>query len=424
MNTRIHAPLRTQYAGSSARHGLRRRQKGAYLVTFALLLLFLLGFMGIALDFGRLFVVKTELQTAMDSCALAAARELNRETDPAGVTDAISRARSAGIVAGNQNRANMQSANWGGLGQITASDIFFFKADYVTPADSSTAVYAECKHTMSSIPLWLLQAMGAFNGDTTTWPSTGTVGARAVATRGSAQSTCPIPVALPLAKFNTLLSGDWVTLLSKTSSGGDFGWANLDGSTSASETKDEMDGTHCGVGIGNILGTSIGTSGVQATVVEIWNYRFGIYKNGAGPSTNRPDFTGYIYDSTNWTLGRNAYNGTSGSTPNFIAQRGSFTRCGTSPANCGMAGGGFQTVATSAEHKSYGADRRLVLVPVVNTSSTVVDFACMLMLQPMKIPVGDVQLEYRGKASAADSPCTTTGLAGGSSGPLVPVLVR
>lgn len=58
---------------------IRRRQRGAYIVTAAFLLLFLLGFMGIAFDFGHLFVVKTELQTAMDSCALAAAQELDSQ---------------------------------------------------------------------------------------------------------------------------------------------------------------------------------------------------------------------------------------------------------------------------------------------------------------------------------------------------------
>jgi uncharacterized membrane protein len=42
--------------------------------------------MGIALDFGHLFVVKTELQTAADSCALAAAQELD------GASDALNRA--------------------------------------------------------------------------------------------------------------------------------------------------------------------------------------------------------------------------------------------------------------------------------------------------------------------------------------------
>ena len=54
------------------------RQRGAVIVTVCLLMLFLLGFMAFALDYGRLFIVKTELQTALDSCALSAAQELDR----------------------------------------------------------------------------------------------------------------------------------------------------------------------------------------------------------------------------------------------------------------------------------------------------------------------------------------------------------
>ena len=53
------------------------RENGAVIVTVAFTLLFLMGFMAIAMDFGHLFVVKTELQTAVDSCALAAAQELD-----------------------------------------------------------------------------------------------------------------------------------------------------------------------------------------------------------------------------------------------------------------------------------------------------------------------------------------------------------
>lgn len=399
-----------------------RRQHGAFLITFALFMLFLLGFMGIALDFGRLFVVKTELQTAMDSCALAAARELN------GQSDAIARAQSAGMAAGNGNNANLQSSNWNGAGKIVSGDISFRDKDYAATGVSANARYAECQYTMSSIKLWLLQAMGAFTGDSTTWSNTGTVGARAVATRASAQSACPIPVALPLAKFNTLNVGDWVPLLEKTNSSSDFGWANLDGSKDANSTKDQVDG-YCGTKPGDVIGTQIGTNGVQATVVEIWNYRFGIYKNAtekdkdtketvSSPSIHRLDFTGYIYNTSTWLPGRDAYS-------NFVDKRQAFTPCGATPKDCGMPnGGGFSYVATSQQHKDYGADRRLVLVPVTDTSSAVVDFACMLMLQPMTIPVGTVDLEYRGKASAVDSPCTTTSLAGGSNGPLVPVLVR
>ena len=71
------------------------RQRGAVIVTVCLLMLFLLGFMGFALDFGRLFIVKTELQTALDSCALSAAQQLDRQAN------AISLARNAGMTAGN-----------------------------------------------------------------------------------------------------------------------------------------------------------------------------------------------------------------------------------------------------------------------------------------------------------------------------------
>jgi len=74
---------------------MKQRQTGAVIITVALTMLFLLGFMAIALDFGHLFVVKTELQTAVDSCALAAAQELD------GASDALTRATNAGLTAGN-----------------------------------------------------------------------------------------------------------------------------------------------------------------------------------------------------------------------------------------------------------------------------------------------------------------------------------
>ena len=69
-------------------------------------------------------------------------------------------------------------------------------------------------------------------------------------------------------------------------------------------------------------------------------------------------------------------------------------------------------------------NRRIVTVPVLNDSSQVIDFACMLMLQPLSSPMVDVELEYLGNAAAAGSPCVSGGLPGGVAGPLVPALVR
>lgn len=400
-----------------------RRQHGAFLITFALLMLFLLGFMGIALDIGRLFVVKTELQTAMDSCALAAARELN------GQTDAIDRAQSAGKASGNDNNTNLQSSNWNGADKIASANISFLDKNYAVTSASASAQYAECKYTMNSIKLWLLQTMGAFTGDSATWSSTGTVGARAVATRAPSQSACPIPVQFKKTKFDALNSspgggkGTWIVALTKSGSGSDFGWANLDGSNQAPETWSELEGKYCSTQFPKL---PIGTSGVVASAFEYWNHRFGIYKGAInttnGPTASRPDYTGYIYTSTNWPSQFNAYNGpASGSIQNFITQRQSFTPCG---PNCPI-NGSNETAVNSNQLQSYGADRRLVLVPVVDGTGNVVNFACMLMLQPIPQPVkDDIYLEYRGNATDLDSPCTTTGLAGGTNGPLVPVLVR
>ena len=440
------------------RKASRQRQRGAVILTVALLLLFLLGFMGIALDFGRLFVVKTELQTAMDSCALSAAHELD------GLGDSITRARSAGLTAGNLNRVNLQSSNWSGQGQLTGGEITFRDAAYQVTTVPSIAKYAQCQHVQPSIQMLLLHALGAFSGNTTLYPGTRNVWASAVATRGSTQSTCPIPVALkPKTDPATCAGGncgapnygfavgEWVTLLmgQNVASGGEIGWANLDGTNSASETEEEMLGS-CGTEVGDTLGTP----GVQTAIADAWNFRFGIYKNSGNPAVNRPDMTGYSYTDNNWPppvpcpvpCVRNAYDGSPASNPtgtaeNFVTKRQNFASCADqnpSTGNPGVAAcetitnlslNSFQKLAAPgltapAGHRQYGISRRIVLVPVINAATNVIDYACMLMLQPLTIPMSDVKLEFRGNASIPGTPCTTSGIPGGVAGPLVPVLVR
>lgn len=434
-----------------------RRQRGAMIVTAALFLLFLLGFMGIALDFGHLFVVRTELQTAVDSCALAAARELDK------TSSAITRGKSAGLTAGNANRVNMQSATWGGQGQIVGTEVTFRDAAYAPTTDPVAAIYAQCAHSQPNIRMWLMQAIGAFSGDTAGNPATRSVAASAVATRASAQTACPIPVAAKPKPGGTapnygFVVGEWVTLImaQNAATGGQIGWANLDGSNSASETEAELNG-RCGARVGD----TIGTPGVQTSVADTWNQRFGIYKNSGDPSVGRPDYTGYAYTSLNWpaqpSLPRppgwtapfqwpapfNAYDGTPGAgadptAQNFVTKRAAFASCADTGTkvkganSCesitGLSLNSFQKLATPGNvaggHMQYGMDRRFVTVPVIDGGNRVIDYLCMLMLQPLSIPMTDTQLEFRGNAGAAGSPCTTSGLAGGSAGPLVPVLVR
>jgi len=240
--------------------------------------------------------------------------------------------------------------------------------------------------------------------------------------------------------------GEWVKLIQAQNgaAGGEIGWANLDGSNSASETESEMN-NHCGTKVGDTLGTP----GVQTSIVDVWNQRFGIYKNSSDPSTQRPDYTGYAYTALNWPplpgepLPKNAYDGSPppgahATAQNFLAKRAVFASCADTGTNVKGANGceaitglslnSFQKLAAPGNvaggHKQYGFDRRIVTAPILDGAGRVMDYACLLMLQPLSIPMTDTWLEFRGNAGAVGSPCTTSGLPGGAAGPLVPVLVR
>jgi Flp pilus assembly protein TadG len=424
-----------------------RRQQGAVIITACFFLLFLLGFMAFALDLSRLFVVKTELQTAMDSCALAAAQELD------GTATSITRATSAGMTAGNLNNVNLQSATWDDKGQITAADISFRDAAYLATVNGPSARYVECNHSQPGVRLWLLQAMGAFFADPASFPATQDVVASAVATRGNSQTSCPVPLALRPKVAGSgppnygYTPGEWITLLMGAGGGtnGYIGWANLDGSSNAAETERELLQGQCDVRVDEPLGTP----GVQASIADAWNARFGIYRNAAGPADLylQPDTTGYAYTSTNWPSSSAAYNGATPAGADvtaapYSAKQLAFASCAdtttrmTGPNSCSSimgrsVGGGFNKIAPPGAaaadgHAQWGVfNRRVVTVPITDTyPGRVQDYACMLMLQPMSIPLAPVQLEFIGRAGEAGVPCTTSGLPGSSVGPLVPVLVR
>lgn len=168
-------------------HTSGHRQSGAVIITVALVLLFLLGFMGIALDFGRLFIVKTELQTALDSCALSAAQELD------GASDALTRATSAGKTAADLNKINFQGEATG----IAQAEVVFSDSLIGTYSHTFTPVanarYVKCLHTRSGIAPWILHALSAFSGNST-YGASQSVAAVAVATRAPSQTNCLVPV--------------------------------------------------------------------------------------------------------------------------------------------------------------------------------------------------------------------------------------
>lgn len=408
----------------------------------ALMLATLLGLAGLVIDLGGLFVAKSELQSAVDSCALAAAQELD------GAPDAITRATNAGLTAGQLNKAQYQSSSV----NLSSADITFsasLNGTFSTTMPYDSALYAQCSHTITSIAAYFIQFVGG--------PLSNSVSALAKAKRVPAQNVCLMPLgilsktggtALNLYKFT---KGEWITVFGKSTSfsPGEMGWFNIDNTNnSAAETSNEIELGYCN-NSDSLIGHSVGTPGVKTTVEDVWNAKFGIYKNASNAATSgyEPDFTGYAYTSTNWknAAPQSAYDGvkaagSDATAANFKTKRSNFANYAdtgtTVAAGDAITGltmpGGFSILATAGvtgQHHQYGKNKRLVAVAVLNPSGppyTIANYACMLMLQPVKFcgSCADVQLEFLGLVNAPQSPCTGIGLPGGSTGPMVPVLVQ
>ena len=420
-----------------------RQQKGGVLILVGVSLAVLIGFLGIVVDLGRLFVTKTELQSAMDACALAAAAELKPGVNPPD-TESIARAVSAGITAGTRNKVGFQSA----AATISVADIYFsdrlsdnsttFPFGYVPSAlaDPATARYVLCARSEGGIASWFMQVLASFLGQATT---TSTVGAWATATLKPAQLSCAIPLGVcnPAGTasdpFAGMTVGQWFgskTPTPQPPGTGSFDWIDFSPAEGggASELADLLKGSgQCSV---PTVGTLVGQQGNIESLDKAWNTRFGLYKGSDTSATATPDYTGYGYTPVNWPSMTNAFGG-SGGVPNFQSARGSHS------VYQGTPGQGYLST-TSTDLASNGADRRLVTAPVVNCAAwagttpqsiPVLGYACMLMLHPMT-HISDpyyseaVWLEYRGPANDPTSPCNTSGMAGGTVGPLVPVLVH
>lgn len=421
----------------------RARQRGAVAIIVGLSIVVLVGFIGLALDLGKLYVSKSELQNRADACALAAARDLTGAT-PLTVSEA------AGITAAARNLVLFQ----GHLEQqpgITSAESVKYSDSLSNPfLDRSSVTYAlntikyvRCDVSRGGIANWFAQVLNALPG-TSIGPST--VSAYAVATTTPAQTACAIPVFIcrpdtatpPVPGGYTI--GQWLTTKAGNTDvgalsygGGNFGWADLSGGFSASNIANQLKGAgQCNL---PATGSKIGTTGSKASVSDEWNSRFGIIK---GPLPGVTDFTGFAYTSTTWVAKNNAYDGSStdilgNAQPNFLAARRGYQ------AYQGDLLTGLKTAGSTASKSAYesGADRRLVLAPIVDCTSLAVPgihqipitgWACMLMVDPMQTGgLNDtVHLEYRGESTMAGSPCATQGLPGAGTGvgPRVPVLVQ
>ncbi|MDD5329658.1 MAG: pilus assembly protein TadG-related protein [Sulfuricella sp.] len=406
-----------------ARHPARR-QGGAVIILVALSIAILVGFLGLVVDLAHLFVTKTETQGSADACALAAARELTG--DPMAVT----RAENAGTLLEQRNNVNFQTTPATNVA-ISFSDQLSPNSAYLSSlsANPATTKYAMCTLSQPGIAPWFMEAMG-FGAQT--------VSAMAVATLAPSQTNCAIPLGLCLNASPPascpdgsapdtygLCVGDWRG--GKFGSGGGvngaFNWLQFPGQASGAQgVIDALTGPgNCDLARNDTVPAETGNLGNAGG--KAWNSRFGLNQPACTPpNCPTPDFTGYSYTSTNWTSQRNAL-------PDFLIRRGTNAPY-EGDAITGLSLPGGLNSLSSSQLAAYGADRRLVTVPIVDCSAwsashqaQLLDFACVLMLYPVDTS-GNVSLEYRGLSSLPGSPCATSGLGGGTVGPLVPVLVQ
>jgi hypothetical protein len=433
------------------RNAVPSHEKGAIAIIVALSLIALVGAMGIAIDSGRLFVTKTELQNAADACALAAAREMT--PTPLDLA-AFTRAENAGITVGQQNKRDFQheAADLVADQSVTFSDtlngIYTIKGS--APSNSK---YARCTIERAGIQPWFMRIVGS---------GSQSVGATAVATLSPSQSNCAIPMGLcgctaPGSPNFGLVPGTWYQTIYDPGAStpstmgscvggnptGNFNWIDFTPpSGGASELSTIIGGTgECNlppVGPSTCPSSSpppgcVGATGAIASLAQSYNSRFGVYQGGSVSTTDltsrTPDYTGYSYEPSSWTPGSNAYNGSSSTSgqQNFQSKRSSYANYqGNLP--------GYKE-ATSAQHQQYGADRRVVVVPIVDCPAyssgqtvPVLGYACVLLLNPFSSQPSNstVRIEYLGSASATGSPCASSGVVGSSTsiGPLVPALVQ
>lgn len=420
----------------------RRLQRGAVAVIAALALPIMIGFVGLALDGGRLYLQKTELQNAADACALAASRELTCDASagPCAASFLIN-AENAGLTVAGKNRIDFQGSLIGGA-QLAAADIEFsptFGPDggYLSRAAgaSTASKYVRCKPHQNGILPWFMQVLGV---------GAHAINAQAVATLSPAMTNCAIPVGMckiPGASSDPhagLTVGQWVVSKTSASATGSFGWIDF---TPPGGGANELAGLFTGTGACSVPAppTLVGEQGNKASLAAAWNTRFGVYKNGGETqATAAPDYTGIAYTEATWPSKFNAYAG-AGPSVNFTTARSTYLKytqiMPVSNVNTGINFNGSYAIPSNTNHQQYGADRRLVTAPIVDCTNwagggsqqvPVLGYACMLMLAPMGQDSDDVYMEYRGKSTDLTSPCATSGVVGGPAaiGPLVPALVQ
>jgi Flp pilus assembly protein TadG len=161
-----------------------QRQRGAFAVMTALLILVIIGFCGLAIDLGRVLNRKAELQTAADTIALFAARELDG-TD-VGINNATRvAARMAIDIFYNYNGSELEWSNDAiRFGSSPYGSTWLEATSAARPANVANLFYvrvdtSQLAARFSDVGMSLLQVLPSI-GTTTKVSSTATAGRSAI----------------------------------------------------------------------------------------------------------------------------------------------------------------------------------------------------------------------------------------------------
>lgn len=404
------------------------KERGVVAIIVALSMVVLVGFVGLALDLGKLFVTKTELQNSADGCALAAARELTGANN-----SQLTLGVAAGIAVGSSNSVMFQND----AVNVAGSDVTFsdqLNGTYITAGGIANPLdmkFVRCTVERTGIPNWFMQVLGI--GDQQ-------VNATAVASLVPGQTTCAIPAGMCSADVAAAVPGDWIAGVIGPGGGlsGGFKWIDF---TPPGGGANELSGLLTGSGACNLpaVGSTVGQGGVVSSLAKGWNSRFGIYRNPVEddptqPSFAVPDKTGFAYTEVNWPSQFNAFS-------DLVGQRASNAAYQGDSLTGLKAEQGGATIKGSPFLLQNGKDRRLAVAAVIDCptldagapTAPVESWACVLMLHPINSNQGGsgtgadrMFLEYLGQANDLNSPCATSGAVGGATsiGPLVPALVQ
>src|ERR1700756_4901499 len=138
----------------------RGRQRGAVAIVVGLVIVILVGFVGLALDGGHLYLAKTELQNGADACALAASYDLTGA--PLIPAAAFPRAEAAGRMVGKQNKVDFQgSPITDGNISVTFGTTLAAGGIWTTAgAASPTSKYVRCTITRTGIASYFMGVLG------------------------------------------------------------------------------------------------------------------------------------------------------------------------------------------------------------------------------------------------------------------------